>query len=103
MQTYNKGEDKKQITILRRIEFDSIIQCIPTGQKWEIQKVNCKSSQSIYKNVSELWRAPKTYLVNVSGDFTSREFTVALQHLNPRKAPGLDLLCPERIIYAGTA
>ena len=39
--------------------------------------------------MSKLWRALITISVNVLGDFTFREFTTALQHLKPGKAPGL--------------
>ena len=32
-----------------------------------------------------------------------REFTAALRHLKPGKAPGPDSICPELIIHAGIA
>ena len=38
--------------------------------------------------------------VNISGNFTSREFTVAFQYLKPGKAPGPDFICPELILHA---
>ena len=41
--------------------------------------------------------------MNLSGDFSSREFAAALQHVKPGKAPGPDSICPELIIHAGTA
>ena len=41
--------------------------------------------------------------VNLSGDFSSREFAAALQHVKPGKAPGPDSICLEPIIHAGTA
>ena len=41
--------------------------------------------------------------VNISGNFTSREFTVALQLLKPDKALGFDSVFPELILHAGAA
>ena len=53
--------------------------------------------------MSDCWRALTPSPVNLSGDFSSREFAAALQHVKPRKAPGPDSICPEHIIHAGTA
>ena len=39
--------------------------------------------------------------VYISGTFTSREFAVALQHLEPDKAPGPDFICPKFILHTG--
>ena len=44
-----------------------------------------------------------TYIVNISNNFLQREFTAALQHLKPGKAPGLDSICSELILHAGAA
>ena len=41
--------------------------------------------------------------VNFSGNFSSKEFAAALQHVKQGKAPGPDSICPELIIHAGTA
>ena len=41
--------------------------------------------------------------VNISDNFSQREFTAALQHLKPGKAPGPDSIFPELILYAGAA
>ena len=41
--------------------------------------------------------------VNIFGNFTSREFTAALQHLKPGKSPGPDSICLELILHAGAA
>ena len=41
--------------------------------------------------------------VNISDNFSQREFTAALQHLKPGKAPGPDFICPELILHAGAA
>ena len=43
----------------------------------------------------------KLALLILSENFTSRKFTVALQHLKQGKAPGPDSICPELILQAG--
>ena len=53
------------------------------------------------KELSDLWRATAPDAVNISRDFSSREFAAALQHLKPGKAPGPDSICPELAIHAG--
>ena len=53
------------------------------------------------QEVSDLWRATTSSPVNISGNFTSREYTVALQQLKPGKAPGPDSIFPELILHAG--
>ena len=54
--------------------------------------------------MSDLWRAPISSPVSISGgNFTSREFIVALQHFKPGKAPGADSTYPELILHAGAA
>ena len=65
--------------------------------------VDRESSRLISQEVSDLWRAMIPSPVNISGDFSSREFAAALQHVKPGKAPGPDSICPELIIHAGTA
>ena len=42
------------------------------------------------QKVSDLWRATTPDLVNISDTFSQREFTAALRHLKPGKAPGPD-------------
>ena len=44
-----------------------------------------------------------TDAVNISDNFSQREFAAALQHLKPGKAPGPDSICPELILHAGAA
>ena len=61
------------------------------------------SSRLISQEVSDRWRALIPSPVNLSGDFSSREFAAAFQHVKPGKAPGPDSTCPELIIHAGTA
>ena len=41
--------------------------------------------------------------VNISDTFSQREFSAALQHLKPGKAPEPDSICPELILNAGAA
>ena len=53
--------------------------------------------------MSDLWRATTPDAVNISDNFSQREFTAALQHLKPGKAPGPDSICPELILYARAA
>ena len=42
-------------------------------------------------------------VVNISDNFSQREFAAAFQHLKPGKAPGPDSICPELILHAGAA
>ena len=56
-----------------------------------------------FKKVPDLWWATTPDAVNISDNFSQREFTVALQHLKPGKAPGPDSICPEVILHAGAA
>ena len=53
--------------------------------------------------MSDLWRATTPKPVIISGTFSEREFTDALQHLKPCKAPGPDSICSELILHAGAA
>ena len=53
--------------------------------------------------MSDLWRTTTPDAVNISDNFSQREFTAALQHLKPGKALGPDSICPELILHAGAA
>ena len=53
--------------------------------------------------MSDLWRGTTPDAVNISDNFSQREFAAALQHLKPGKAPGPDSICPEVILHAGAA
>ena len=53
--------------------------------------------------MSDLWRVATPDAVNISYNFLQREFTAALQHLKPGKAPGPDSICSELILHAGDA
>ena len=65
------------------------------------EAVDRKSSQLVYQEVSDLWRVTAPDAVNISDNFSHREFTAALQHLKPGKAPGSDSICSELILHAG--
>ena len=65
--------------------------------------VDRKSSRLVYQKVSDLWRATTPDAVNISGTFSQKEFTAALQYLKPGEAPGPDSIFPELIIHAGAA
>ena len=67
------------------------------------EAVDCKSSRLVSQEVSDLWRATTPDAVNISDNFSQREFAAALQRLKPGKAPGPDSICPELILYAGAA
>ena len=55
------------------------------------------------KKFTDLWRATTPDAVNISDNFSQREFAAALQHLKPDKTPGLDSICSELILHAGAA
>ena len=53
--------------------------------------------------MSDIWRATTPDAVNISDNFSQREFAAALQHLKPGKAPGPDSICSGFILHAGAA
>ena len=53
------------------------------------------------KKCLNLWRATTPNQMNISKNFSQGEFTAALRHLKPGKAPGRDSTCPKFIIYSG--
>ena len=61
------------------------------------------SHLDLSQEVSDLWRATTPDAVNISDNFSKREFTAALQHLKPGKAPGPYFICSELILHAGAA
>ena len=67
------------------------------------EDVDRKSSRLVSQKVSDLWRATTPDVVNISDNFSQREFAAALQHLKPGKAPGPDSICSELILHAGAA
>ena len=67
------------------------------------EAVGRKSSRLVSQKVSDLWRATTPDAVNISDNFSQREFTAALQHLKPHKALGPDSICLELILHTGAA
>ena len=65
--------------------------------------VDRKSSRLVFQEVSDLWRATTPDTVNISDNFSQREFAATLQHLKPGKAPGPDSICLKLILHAGAA
>ena len=53
------------------------------------------------QELSDLWKATSPDAVNISEDFSQREFAAAIHHLKPGKAPGPDSICPELLIHVG--
>ena len=83
------------------VSADAIASQLVRNRRYK--NVNHASSRLISQEVSDLWRATTSNPLNIYGNFTLREFTVALQHLKPGKVPGPDSICPELILYAGAA
>ena len=83
------------------VSADSIASQLVRNGKYEA--VDRKSSRLVFQEVSDLWRATTPDAVNISDNFSQREFAAALQHLKPGKAPGSDSICPELILHAGAA
>ena len=83
------------------VSADVIASQLVRNGKYEA--VDRKSSQLVSQEVSDLWRATTPDAVNISDNFSQREFAAVLQHLKPGKAPGLDSICSELILDAGAA
>ena len=77
------------------VSADAIASQLVKNGKYEA--VNRKSSRLVSQAVSDLWRATTPDAVNISDNFSQREFAAALQHLKPGKAPGSDFICSELI------
>ena len=67
------------------------------------EAVDHKSSRLVFQEVPDLWRATRPDAVNISDNFSQREFIAALQHLKPDKTPGPDFICPKLILHARAA
>ena len=80
------------------VSADAIAFQMVKNRKYEA--VDRKSSRLVCKEVFDLWRATTPDAVNISDNFSQREFTASLQHLKPGKAPGPDSICPELILHA---
>ena len=85
----------------RPVSADAIASQLVRNGKYEA--VDRKSSRLVFQEVSDLWRATTPDAVNISDNFSQREFAAALQHLKPGKALGPDSICPELILHAGAA
>ena len=83
------------------VSADAIASQLVRNEKYEA--ADCKSTQLVYQEVSDLRRATTPDAVNIFDNFSQREFTAALQHLKPGKAPGPDSICSELILHAGAA
>ena len=83
------------------VSADVIASQLVRNGKYEA--VNHKSSRFVSLEVSDLRRATTPDAVNISDNFSQREFTAALQHLKPGKAPGPDFIFSELILHAGAA
>ena len=83
------------------VSADAIASQLVRNGKYEA--VDRKSSRLVYQEGSDLWRATAPDAVNISDNFSQREFAAALQHLKPGKALGPDCICPELILHAGAA
>ena len=83
------------------VSADAIASQLIRNERYEA--VDHKSSRLVSQKVSDLWRATTPDAVNISDNFSQREFTAALQHLKPGKAPGPDSICPQLILHAGAA
>ena len=80
---------------------DAIASQLVRNGKYEA--VDRKSTQLVSQEVSDLWRATIPDAVNISDNFSRREFAAALQHLKPGKSLGPNSICSELILHAGAA
>ena len=83
------------------ISTNAIASQLVRNEKYEA--VDRKSSRLVFQEMSDLWRAATPDAINISDNFSQKEFAAALQHLKPGKAPGPDSICPEHILHAGAA
>ena len=83
------------------VSADAIAFQLVRNEKYEA--VDRKLSRFVFQEVSDLWRATIPDTVNISDNFSQREFAAALQHLKPGKAPGPDSICSKLILHAGAA
>ena len=65
--------------------------------------VNRESSRFVFQDISNLWNATTPSPVDITGKFTSRVFTFALQHLKPGKVYSPKSICPELLLYTEAA
>ena len=65
------------------VSADAIVSQLVRNGKYE--DVDRKSSRLVFQEVSDFWRATTPDAVNISDNFSQREFAAALQHLNQVK------------------
>ena len=80
------------------VSADAIASQLVINGKYEVVDSSC-----LLRNVSDLRRATTPDTVNISDNFSQREFAAALQHLKPGKALGPDFICSKLILHAGAA
>ena len=83
------------------VSADAIASQLVRNGKYEA--VDRKSSRLFSLEVSDLCRATTPDAVNITDNFSQREFAAPLQHLKPGIAPGPDSICSELILQAGAA
>ena len=83
------------------VSADAIASQLVRNGKYD--PVDRKSSRLVSQEVFDFWRATTPDAVNISDNFSQREFTAALQHLKPGKTPGPDSICLNLILHDGAA
>ena len=86
------------------VSADAIASQLVRNGKYEA--VYRKSSRLVSQEASDLRRTTTPDAVNISDNFSQREFAAALQHLKPGKASSLtifDSIFPVLILHAGAA
>ena len=76
--------------------------CISAGLEMEDTRLLTASHLDLSLKKCVTFGGPQ-HPVNISDNFSQREFTAALQHLKSGKAPGPDSIFPELILHAGAA
>ena len=80
---------------------DAIASQLVSNGRYEA--VDRNSFRLVSQKVFCIWKATTPDPLNISENFSRREFTAALQHLNPGKTPIPNFIFPELIIYPGAA
>ena len=75
--------------------------CYSAGKNEKYKDANGETSRLVMQESFDLWRATAPDAVNISGDFSTKGFALALHHLKPCKAADPKSICPELVIYAG--
>ena len=88
-------QSPRQCLVLANAETSQLVK---TGK---YEGANREISHSVTQELSDRWRDTSPDAVNISGDFSPREFAAALHHLKPGKVPGPDSTSPEFLIHAG--